>query len=99
MLRVCPDSVTVTAEPADNPQPLGTYAPEQPVALNKPVRIHLVVRSRQAQLWLGGRYAGARDLPDGGPQSGRVLLGISVLDGDDPPPYAVTFSQVDIRSL
>jgi eukaryotic-like serine/threonine-protein kinase len=99
VLRVCPDSVTVTAGPANSPQPLGTYTPEQPVALNKPVRIHLVVRSRQAQLWLGGRYAGARDLPDGDPQSGRVLLGISVRDGDDPPPYAVTFSQVDIRSL
>jgi hypothetical protein len=58
-----------------------------------------VVRDQQAQLWLGGRYAGAQPLPDDGPRSGRVVLGISVRDGDDPPPYAVTFSRVDIRSL
>jgi hypothetical protein len=99
VLRICPDRTTVSAETADGPQELGTYEPEHPVVLGRPVRIHLVVRDQQAQLWLGGRYAGAHRLPDDGPRSGRVLLGISVRDGDEPPPYAVTFSQVDIRSL
>ena len=30
---------------------------------------------------------------------GQVLLGIDVATLDDPPPYTVTFADVDIRSL
>jgi hypothetical protein len=50
-------------------------------------------------------YFGGCDLADfcgvslASARSRRVVLGISVRDGDDPPPYVVTFSQVDIRSL
>jgi hypothetical protein len=38
-------------------------------------------------------------LPAGGPASGQVLLGIGVQNGDDNPPYSVTFSDVDVRSF
>jgi hypothetical protein len=99
VLRVCPDLVSLTDQGPDHHTPLGTFDPKQPIELRRPIQIHLVVRDRQAQLWLSGRYAGALALPDGGPRSGRLLLGISVQDGDDPPPYAVTFSQIDVRSL
>ena len=99
VLRSCPGRISLSAEGPGWRQDLGAYQPQQPLALGKPVRLHLVVRDQQVQLWLDGRYAGAQRLPDDGPHSGRVVLGITVRDGDDPPPYAVTFSQVDIRSL
>jgi hypothetical protein len=99
VLQICPDEISMFAEAPNSHLNLGTYELDDPVDLRKPIRIHLVVRDRQAQLWFGGHYGGTQPLPDGGPQSGRVVLGISVRDGDDPPPYAVTFSQVDIRSL
>jgi eukaryotic-like serine/threonine-protein kinase len=99
VLRICPDLTSISAVTTGQRQEIGPYEPGQPVALGKPVRIHLVVRDQQAQLWLGGRYAGTHRLPDDGPRSGRVTLGMSVRDGDDPPPYTVTFSRVDIRSL
>jgi hypothetical protein len=35
-------------------------------------------------------------LPQTGPSDGQVRLGLSVANGDDPPPYAVTFAAVAI---
>jgi hypothetical protein len=50
-------------------------------------------------VWRDGDYAGAIRLPSNGPTKGQVQLGISVETVQDPAPYAVTFTDVDIRSL
>jgi hypothetical protein len=57
------------------------------------------VRARTVQVWRDGGYVGAVRLPQGGPDTGQVLLGISVETQDDPSPYTVTFANLDIRSL
>jgi hypothetical protein len=47
----------------------------------------------------GGGFVGAVPLPAGGPESGQVLLGLSVAAAGSGPPYVATFADVDIRSL
>jgi hypothetical protein len=56
------------------------------------------VGATAAAVWQDGRYAGSVPLPATGPVGGRVLLGISVQNGDDSPPYAVTFTDLDLRT-
>jgi hypothetical protein len=99
LLRVCPAGISVATDQAGNRTPLGSLKAPRQLALKTPVQIHLVVRGGSALLWQDGRYAGAVRLPAGGPAAGRVLLGVSEQGGDDPPPYVVTFRDLEIRAL
>ncbi|PRY18837.1 hypothetical protein CLV70_14319, partial [Pseudosporangium ferrugineum] len=99
VLRVCQDEVVVGADmPADRTV-YGRVAFKERIALKKSTRVHLVVRDGAAQIFRGGRFAGEVELPSDGPDTGQVRLGLSVEAVDTDPPYAVTFANVDIRSL
>ncbi|MFI5938294.1 serine/threonine protein kinase [Actinoplanes sp. NPDC051494] len=98
-LRVCQDEISLAADMPDDKRVYGSIALKNRIGLRKAVRVHLVVREGEAQIFRGGTFAGAIELPDGGPDEGQVRLGINVETLDTDPPYAVTFADVDIRSL
>jgi hypothetical protein len=98
VLRICQDEMSLAADTPDG-RVLGTLGLAEPIPLRTPTRVHLVVRAGRADVYRGGGYVGSIGLPEGGPGIGQVQLGISVETPDDPPPYTVTFADVDIRSL
>jgi hypothetical protein len=100
VLRVCQGGITVAESAStDRDEAIGAFAGARPIALRAKTRIHLAVRDHIATLWQDNRLAGTVTLPAGDPATGQALIGIVVEDGDAPPPYAVTFSDLDIRSL
>jgi eukaryotic-like serine/threonine-protein kinase len=99
VLRVCETGITISDDLPGDRQVLGTFGQARPIALRTKTRIHLVVRGHTATLWQDDQLAGSVQLPVTGAAGGQALLGISVQNGDDNPPYSVTFSDVDIRSF
>jgi serine/threonine protein kinase len=99
LLKACQDGISIATDQGAQSRTLGALPAAKPIALKKPVRIHLVVQGETASVWQDGTYAGSVRLPADGPDSGQVQLGISVEIGDTAPPYAVTFTEADIRSL
>ncbi|WP_041832563.1 serine/threonine-protein kinase [Actinoplanes sp. N902-109] len=98
VLRVCQDSFSIAADKPDSKVVYGTIPLKSRIALKKSVRVHLVVREKSAQVFRNGAYAGQVKLP-AAPTGGQVRLGLSVEAVDQQPPYAVTFANVDVRSL
>ncbi|GAA2523804.1 hypothetical protein Ahu01nite_055990 [Winogradskya humida] len=99
VLRVCQDEISIGADLQDDKRVYDRITLTTRIGLKKSVRIHLVVRDGEAEVFRGGRFAGKFALPDDGPDKGQVRLGLSVEAVDTDPPYAVTFANVDIRSL
>jgi predicted Ser/Thr protein kinase len=99
LLRVCQGDISVAADLPDDSRVYGRIALDRRIGLGGPTRIQLVVRDGEAQVFRGGEFAGAVPLPADGPDEGQVLLGISAEAVGVRAPYAVTFSDVDIRSL
>jgi hypothetical protein len=99
MLRACETGITISNDQPGDSEVIGTFGQARSIALRTRTRIHLVVRGHLATLWQDDRMAGTVPLPETGPAGGQVLLGIGVENGDDNPPYSVTFSDVDIRSF
>jgi hypothetical protein len=99
VLRVCQDEMSVVADTPDDREVYGRIPLKKRIGLRQATRIHLVVRDGQAQVFRNGDFAGAVRLPNGGPDEGQVQLGMSVEASDANPPYAVTFSNVKIRSF
>jgi eukaryotic-like serine/threonine-protein kinase len=99
LLRVCQSGLSIATVGGDQSRTRATLTPARPIPLKTAVQIHLVVHGKSAAVWQDGTYAGAVQLPADGPDSGRIQLGISVESGDTAPPYAVTFTEADIRSL
>jgi hypothetical protein len=99
VLRVCQNEMSVAADRPDDRRVYGRIPLEQRIDLRESVRLHLVVREGEAQVFRGGDFAGSVRLPKDGPEEGQVLLGLSVEAVDTDPPYAVTFANVDIRSF
>jgi hypothetical protein len=98
-LRICGSGISVAEDTPGSRQVLGTFAQARPIPLRTKTRIHLVVRGQSATLWQDNRLAGSVPLPVDGPREGQALLGINVENGDDDPPYSVSFTDVEIRSL
>jgi serine/threonine protein kinase len=99
VLRACETGITISDDRPGDSQVLGTFGQARPIALRVKTRIHLVVRGHTATLWQDNQLAGSVPLPATGPAGGQTMLGISVQNGDDNPPYSVTFSDVEIRSF
>ncbi|GAA3345970.1 hypothetical protein GCM10020358_55150 [Amorphoplanes nipponensis] len=99
VLRVCPGEMSVAADRPDDRRVYGRIPLRERIAPRGSTRIHLVVREGEAQVFRGGDFAGSVRLPRDGPEEGAVLLGLSAEAVDARPPYAVTFANVDIRSL
>jgi hypothetical protein len=102
VLRVCQNEISVAADMPDNRRVYGRIPldrQDRRIALRQPARIHLVLRDGQAEVFRGGYFEGAVRLPSDGPDEGQVLLGLSAEAVNADPPYAVTFADVDIRSL
>jgi serine/threonine protein kinase len=99
MLRVCPAAISVATDAGGRRTVLGSLKPPRQLALKVPIHLHLVVRAGSALVWVDGGYAGAVPLPGARPAAGRILLGVSEQGGDDPPPYSVTFADLEIRSI
>ncbi|MFC3386931.1 serine/threonine-protein kinase [Couchioplanes azureus] len=98
-LDVCEDEIAVAAETSSGRTVLDSARLEDRVPLREPTRVHLVVRAEAVQVFLGGEFAGELELPGDGPDTGQVRLGLSAEEPTAGPPYAVTFADVDIRSL
>jgi serine/threonine protein kinase len=98
-LRVCQGEMSVVADAPNDRAVYGRIPLEKQIGLGKSTRIHLVVRDGEAQVFRAGEFAGAVQLPEGGPDQGQVQLGMSVEGADTDPPYVVTFSNVKIRSF
>ncbi|MET8153636.1 serine/threonine-protein kinase [Actinoplanes sp. NPDC049668] len=99
VLRICQDEISVAADLPDDSRVYGRIALDRRIEPRRPVRIHLVVRDGEAQVFRGAQFAGAVPLPAGGPDAGQVLLGLSAEGAGAAPPHVVSFSDVDIRSL
>jgi serine/threonine protein kinase len=99
VLRVCRTGIALDADAPDDHGPLGTFRAGTPVEVNEPMVLHLVVRNGAVQLWRDGVYAGSVPLPETLPHTGRILIGVSEKSGDAPPPYTVTFADLEIRTL
>ncbi|MEV4642218.1 serine/threonine-protein kinase [Actinoplanes sp. NPDC049548] len=99
VLRVCQDEISVAADMPDDRRVYDDVRLDQRIPLKKTTRVHLVVREGVAQVFLGGDFVSEISLPEGGPDAGEVRLGLIAEAEDTDPPYAATFSDVDIRSL
>jgi len=99
VLRLCSDSLSVAADTVNDQRIFGTVQLAKPIPLQKSTRVHLVVRDSRAEVFRDGKFIGSVDIPPGEPDQGQVLLGISVTGRTGPPPYQVTFANLDIRSL
>jgi hypothetical protein len=99
VLKVCQDTMSVGADMPNDHRVFGTLTLAKPIGLKRSTRLHLVVQDGRADLYRSGTFVGSVRLPADRPDAGEVLLGISVETLDDPPPYTVTFANVDIRSL
>jgi eukaryotic-like serine/threonine-protein kinase len=98
-LRICKSGIAVAEDTPGSRQVLGTFSQARSIPLRTRTRIHLVVRGQTATLWQDNRFAGSVPLPATGPRDGQALLGINVENGDEDPPYSVSFTDVEIRSL
>jgi hypothetical protein len=99
VLKVCQGTMSVGADMPNDRRVFGTVRLAKPIGLKKATRVHLVVRNGRADLYRSGTFVGSVALPAGQSDTGQVRLGISVETVADPPPYTVTFANVDIRSL
>jgi serine/threonine protein kinase len=101
VLRICPRDITVGSDAPGDQSVYGRLPLTDAIALSRTTRLHVVVRDRKLDVWRDGDYIGAVRLPEDGPDKGRVELGIEAQVQSRPQqaPYAVTFGQLDIRSL
>ncbi|MEV8510585.1 hypothetical protein AB0368_37945, partial [Actinoplanes sp. NPDC051475] len=99
VLRICQDEIDLAADTPADRQVFDSVQLDDPIPLQKTTRIHLVVRDGAAQVFRGGTFAGEFALPARVADAGEVRLGLSAEATDTEPPYAVTFSNVDIRSI
>jgi eukaryotic-like serine/threonine-protein kinase len=99
MLRVCPGGISLFDETGSDVSIIDTFREARPIALKTAAVIHMVVQGKTVSVWQDGVYAGAVMLDTDTAVSGQVQLGISVEGGDEAPPYSVTFTGLDIRSL
>jgi len=99
VLRICQDSMTVAADQANDKRVFGTLELARPIALQQATRVHLVLRDGRAEIYRGGGFVGAVDIPASEPDQGQIELGISVGAQADAPPYRVTFADLEVRSL
>jgi eukaryotic-like serine/threonine-protein kinase len=101
VLRICPRDITVGSDAPGDQSVYGRLPLTGAIALSRTTRLHVVVRDRKLDVWRDGDYIGAVRLPEDGPDKGRVELGIEAQVQSRPQqaPYAVTFGQLDIRSL
>ena len=99
VLKICAQTMSVGADNPADKRVFGTLRLAKPIALKKSTRVHLVVRDSRAEVYRSGVFVGSVRIPAGRPDKGEMRLGISVETLDDPPPYTVTFANLDIRSL
>jgi eukaryotic-like serine/threonine-protein kinase len=101
VLRVCQRDITVGSDAPGDQFVYGKLPLTETIALSRSTRLHVVVRDRKLDVWRDGDYTGSVRLPEDGPDKGRVELGIEAHTPSTPQrdPYAVTFGQLDIRSL
>jgi hypothetical protein len=99
ILKICQDSLSVAADKPDDHKVYGTLTLNRPIRLKTATRVHLVLRGQRAEIYRAGAFVGSVPIPDGEPDTGQVVLGISVDALSEPPPFTVTFAALEIRSL
>ena len=98
-LRLCEQQIVVAPEPPGGAPPYAILPLNQATALQKPVRLHLVVKDRKVAVWRDGEFAGTVELSAGERDTGQILLGLSTDLTAAPGPHRATFNEIDIRSL
>ncbi|WP_033343055.1 serine/threonine-protein kinase [Catenuloplanes japonicus] len=98
-LRVCQLALSVAHGEPEGRTLIGSLDLTQPIGLGEEVRIVMTVRGHVVEVSRDGQVIGEVRLPDGGPDRGQFLLGITTTDAAKAPPYTVTFSGLDVRAL
>jgi predicted Ser/Thr protein kinase len=98
-LRACATGYQLVTHGKGGPSvitPLWTHSFDQPLPLDTVARVGIVATGRELEFQRDGRTVGTwRDDTYG---SGRLVLGISQDDAPDaPPPYRVSFANIEIR--
>jgi hypothetical protein len=99
VLRICQAGFALALDRPDDQRVLGTLALDRPIPLGRAVRVRFTVAGGALEVFLSGVRIGRLALPPDSPDTGQVRLGISVSAVAAPPPYAVTFADVDISTL
>ncbi|GAA0806490.1 serine/threonine-protein kinase [Spirilliplanes yamanashiensis] len=100
VVTACAAGVTVTVEQTDRDNyTLGDLVWDAPLPVGEPVRFELAVEGGVLTVAHDGVYAGDIPLPEAGLDRGRTFFGIASDPADDTPPYAASFSDVEIQTL
>jgi eukaryotic-like serine/threonine-protein kinase len=97
VLRICGDAITLAADRSSDRRVLGSLPLTDHIALHRPLHVRIVARTERAEVFRDGTHVGDFPLPAADPKDGGDALGLSVESVTDPPPYAVTYANVDIR--
>jgi eukaryotic-like serine/threonine-protein kinase len=99
VLRVCQDEVVLADDMPGSSKVLGRTRLAGDLRLRDDVRVHVVARNGSVQIFLNGTFIDDVKVPESGPTGGAIKLGMSGGSSTAPSPYAVSFANVDIRSL
>jgi hypothetical protein len=99
VLRICQEGFALAEDTPDDQRVIGTLSLGRPLPLHKALRVKLVVDGGLVGVFLSGGLVGRIPLPPDSADSGQVVLGISVQSLAVPPPYTVTFADIDIEAL
>ncbi len=98
-VRVCADAVHVAIDRPEDKRILRSMPLSRPIVVDKPTALRVVVLNEAVEVLIDGVSTGFTDLTDVDLDRGQILLGISVDSVTARPPFAVSFANVDIRSL
>jgi hypothetical protein len=99
VLRICQEGFALAEDTPADQRLIGTLSLGRPIPLHKAVRVKLVVGSGVVGVFMSGDLVGRIPLPPDSARSGQVVLGISVPSLAVPPPYDVTFADIDLEAV
>ncbi len=98
-VRLCADAVHVAIDRPEDKRILQSMPLNEPIVVDQPTTLRVVVWNQTVEVLVDGVSVGSTELTEVDLAEGQVLLGMSVDSVTARPPFAVSFANVDIRSL